>query len=112
MHPTVFIGLLFFLILIVYATIGSIETAYIATNGLVTKGRVYKIVKIGSKGVKNYHYKFRYKNRTYYGKSTRIKKPIGEEVIVLFLEVNPEKNIEKESLTGYRYFFNKNPNLN
>jgi hypothetical protein len=102
----------FGLFVIVYLTKGSVESAYIAKMGMETKGKITNITKRGSKGVEDYYYQFSYNNKTYSGKTLYLSKKIGEELEVLFIADNPQKNKVKERLEKtYNFFLKNNPNL-
>jgi hypothetical protein len=95
----------------VYVLIGSIESAYIAKNGIETKGNITRIAKRGSKGGKVYSYQFSFDNRTYTGKALYLKLDIGDEVDVIFIPKNPNKNrVIDELIKTYGIFLKMNPN--
>lgn len=105
---TICIGLVMF----IYVLIGSIEAAFVAKNGNITKGVITSIVVRGSKGVKSYYYKFAYKNKYYSGKTLHLSKNVGDEVVILFIKTNPSKNRVKKRLEStYGIFLRMNPNL-
>lgn len=96
----------------VYILIGSIESAFVAKNGSLTKGVITRIVVRGSKGVEEYHYRFSYKNKYYSEKALYLSKNVGDEVVILFVKNNPRKNRIKEELEStYGIFLRMNPNL-
>lgn len=102
----------FCLFVIVYITKGSVESAYIANMGIETKGKIVNITNRGSKGVEDYYYQFSYNNKTYSGKTLYLSKKIGDEVEVLFIVDNPQKNRVKERLEKtYSLFLKNNRNL-
>jgi len=100
---------LFFLI---HISAGTIQTAFIAKNGIVTKGKIVDIRKIGSKGNREYYYQFSYKEKTYSGKTIYLSKKIGDEVEVIFIQDNPNKNKLIERLENtYKFFLKNNKKL-
>jgi len=95
-----------------YIAKGSVQSAIIAQNGTTTKGKIIDIRKVGSKGNKEYYYHFSYESKTYTGKTLYISKNIGDDVLVLFIKDNPNKNTLLERLEStYKVFLNKNQNL-
>ncbi len=96
-----------------YIAIGSIESAYLAKNGIFTKGVITDIRKSGSKGVKDYYYKFNYNGIEYSNSTLHLSKNIGDTVEVVFIKDNPTKNRLKERLVStYGFFLKGNQNLN
>ena len=95
-----------------YLVKGTIETAYIAKNGIETKGVITDVFNIGSKGVEKYYYKFSYSGTVYSNSTIHLSKSIGDTVKVIFLKDNPAENkIEETLLNTYGFFLKRNPNL-
>lgn len=102
----------FVLFAVGYIAKGSIESAYLAQNGILTNGVITDIRQSGSKGVEDYYYKFNH-NGIYYSNSTiHLSKNIGDTVEVVFIKNNPKKNRLKERLVStYGFFLRRNQNL-
>lgn len=104
--------ILFVFLAIGYIAKGSIESAYIAKNGIKAKGIITDVLKAGSKGVEDYHYKFSYNGVVYSNSTIHLSKNIGDTVVVIFLKDNPSKNkLEERLLRTYGFFLKQNPNL-
>ena len=102
----------FLLFAIGYIAKGSIESAYLAQNGVFTKGVITDIRQSGSKGVEDYYYKFNYNGVEYSNSTLHLSKNIGDTVEVVFIKGNPTKNRLKERLVStYGFFLQKNQNL-
>lgn len=71
---TICIALSFF----VYILIGSIEAAFVAKNGILTKVVITRITVGGTRDITSYHYRFSYKNRYYSGKTLYLSKNVGD----------------------------------
>lgn len=95
-----------------YITKSSIESAYIAKNGIKVKGVITDILKAGSKGVEDYYYKFSYNGVVYSNSTIHLSKNIGDSVVVIFLKDKPIKNkLEESLLKTYGFFLRRNPNI-
>ncbi|MBN2893637.1 MAG: DUF3592 domain-containing protein [Bacteroidales bacterium] len=75
-----------------YSITGTVNRKKLAENGEVTQGYVYDIISKGSKGVKDYKYRFNVNGRTYYGFDIYAKKEIGDSVQIMYLPDNPKEN--------------------
>ena len=69
-----------------------------AQKGIILKGIVYDIQKKGSKGMKDYCYRFNFHDITYFGYDIYREKEIGDSVYIVFLPDNPNNNHMLESL--------------
>ena len=104
--------IVFILFALIYVTKGSIESANIARNGIITKGVITEIRISGGKGVKDYYYKFMYNGIIYKNYTIHLSKNVGDSVNVLFIKNDPTKNkIEERLLSTYAYFLKRNTNL-
>lgn len=102
----------FILFAAVYVTKGSIESAYIAKNGIMTKGVITAIKRSGSKGVEDYYYKFIYNENVYFNSTIHLSKDIGDSVNVLFIKNKPSENkLEEQLEDSYGYFLRRNTYL-
>lgn len=102
----------FMLFAIGYIAKGSIESAYIAQNGILTKGIITDIRQSGSKGLEDYYYKFTYNGIDHSNLTLHLSKNIGDTVEVIFIKDNPTKNRLKERLVStYGFFLRRNTNL-
>mgnify|MGYP001357077620 CR=1 FL=1 len=102
----------FVLFAVGYIAKGSIESAYLAQNGVFTKGVITDIRQSGSKGVEDYYYKFNYNGIEYSNSTLHLSKNIGDTVEVVFIKGNPTKNRLKERLVStYGFFLKRNHNL-
>lgn len=91
---------------------GTIESAYLAQNGILTKGIITDIRQSGSKGVEDYYYNFNYDGKIYSNSTLHLNKHIGDTVEVVFIKDNPTKNGLKERLEStYGFFLRRNQNL-
>jgi hypothetical protein len=95
-----------------YIMKGSIESAYIAFNGISTKGIITDIGYSGSKGVEDYYYNFMYNGKVYFNSTIHLSKQIGDSVEVVFIKDDPTQNRLRERLEStYRFFLKRNHNL-
>ncbi|NLK91626.1 MAG: hypothetical protein GX273_00620 [Bacteroidales bacterium] len=102
----------FVLFAVGYIAKGSIESVYVAQNGVFTKGVITDIRQSGSKGVEDYYYKFNYNGIEYSNLTLHLSKNVGDTVEVVFIKCNPTKNRLKESLVStYGFFLKRNQNL-
>jgi len=102
----------FVLFAVGYIAKGSIESAYLAQNGVFAKGVITDIRQSGSKGVEDYYYKFNYNGIEYSNSTLHLSKNIGDTVEVVFIKGNPKKNRLKERLViTYGFFLKRNQNL-
>jgi hypothetical protein len=92
----VLIGIIIFFIYEVSAK--TMKRKECAEKGLITKAIIYDIQKKGSKGVKDYCYRFSFENKIYNGLEIYTRKEIGDSVYVVFLPENPENNKMLENL--------------
>lgn len=75
-----------------YSITGTVNRKKLAENGEIAQGYVYDIISKGSKGVKDYKYRFKVNGRTYYGFDIYVKKEIGDSVQIMYLPDNPNEN--------------------
>lgn len=102
----------FMLFTVGYIAKGSIESAYLAKNGVLTKGVITDIRQSGSKGVEDYYYKFNYNGIEYSNSTLHLSKKVGDTVEVVFIKGNPKKNRLKERLAStYGLFLKRNQNV-
>lgn len=102
----------FGLFVIIYGSIGSVESAYIAKVGIETEGEIIDVRKVGSKGNREFYYQFSHNNRIYKGRTLYLSKKVGDKVSILFIADNPQKNRVLERLKKtYNVFLKNNPNL-
>ena len=102
----------FVLFAVGYIAKGSIESAYLAQNGVFAKGVITDIRQSGSKGVEDYYYKFNYNGIEYSNSTLHITKDVGDTVEVVFFKDNPTKNRLKERIVStYGFFLKRNQNL-
>lgn len=102
----------FALFSVIYISSGSVLSAYIAKNGIMEKGIITDIIISGSKGVRDYHYRFNYNGIVYSNSTIHLSKSIGDSVNVIFIKEDPSKNrLEERLVNTYGFFLKRNPHL-
>ena len=90
--------IIFSFYLLTHLIIGTINRKELAEKGEITQGYIYDIVSKGSKGIKDYKYRFNVNGKNYYGFDIYVKKEIGDSVLIMYFPDKPEENKMLETL--------------